>query len=167
MDAGARASGSFELHQGSPNDRAGVLPVASLRAARLLEPWLVYGSLRLGFPAYYGQQAAGLGVGVETLASESSTHRVFVYAALEAGASLSYLAAPPEVQYHPEAAMYWGPYARIEMGVRVFQHPPGALPFGLVVAAGVDLTPARYVHPEEGRGLRLGVDLGLGGEYRF
>lgn len=178
VSADFRAGPSFELSGSAPSSRIGVIPVTTIKVARLVGPMAIHGALRAGPPPFlvpYGQLGLGGGLGPEFTLSRrqakapfaGSVLRVVVFALLEGGMSYTYIDAPPEAHLYPDAVIYWGPYGRVETGLCFLVERPGGRELGWGISIAGDATSARYQEPEEGQGIRLGVEAALSGEVRF
>ena len=171
FSADVRVAGAFEQTMTAPSDRDVYVPYVSLVGGRDVGPVILYGRLRLGLPAYYGQLGAGVGAAVErvlhTRNGEAGPVDTVLFGAIESGGSGTFFDASPEIQYDSDAVFYWGAYGRAELGPKVLVRRSGSQVFGLVLSIGAEITWARYREPGSGAGRRLGLDIGIGGEYRF
>jgi len=160
-----------ELDGDAPSERNTHVPYMSLVAGRVAGPIIWYGKLRMGIPAFYGQIGAGVGATLDMAVGErlhdGRPLRTSVFVSLEGGGAVTFFDAPPEIHYSEDAVLYWGPYVRAELGVRVLFDRPRSRGLAFVASFATEYTWAHYSEPDPGTGRRLGVDLGIGGEVRF
>jgi len=160
MAVDARAGAAVETDEAAPSERAAITPVVHLTIARRLgASWLLGGRVRAGFPAYYGQLGADLGV-----TREWRTGGPTLFAGAAAGVVYTYHDASPEVRYDDDAMIYWGPLLRAECGARWWRVPAATHldRIGFELSLGSELIRSRYSEPDGGHGTRAAFDVGAG-----
>jgi hypothetical protein len=184
IDLAARGNGSFELSNGAPRDRVGLVPNLVIRAERRIGPLFVGGTIGVGFPAWYGEHEAELSIDVEHVISEprcmlahdgnrlgSETCRglgISISAGADAGIGLYYYDAPPMMEAPTDALMYWGALARARVQLHVLNVHSFGRPLGLVIGAGAAVSSARYLStPTPGTGVRCEPSVEIGLEVRL